>query len=236
MEQAVVQKHRPGGAYLKDIVYGANDGIITTFAVVAGGAGANLDSTVVILLGIANLLADGFSMAASNYLGSKSELDYVMHERRTEELELHHEPEEEHAEMNGFLRRKGYTKKDAEALLPLLSKNKEFWLDIMTREELGLCPPHKDGQPRRSAIATFFAFVIAGAVPLAPYIFFIRGASLFAYAILGTAASLFIVGALRSLLTNKRWYMAGSEMLLVGGIAACIAYGMGYTVSMLIGI
>src|SRR3989338_2229571 len=101
MEQAVVRKHQAGGTYVKDIVYGANDGIITTFAVVAGVAGAGLDSTIVVLLGVANLLADGFSMAASNYLGSKSERDYVMMERRTEELEYHHEPEEERAEMFG---------------------------------------------------------------------------------------------------------------------------------------
>ena len=233
MEQAIAAKHRAGGAYLKDIVYGANDGIITTFAVVAGVAGASLDSNVVILLGIANLLADGFSMAASNYLGSKSERDFALRERRTEELELHHEPEEEYAEMTGFLRRRGYTKKDADALIPLLSKNKEFWLDIMTREELGVSPPQKDGQPLRAARATFFAFVLAGAVPLLPYVLNLRG-SLFGFAVAGTAASLFIVGALRCLLTNQRWYKAGFEMLMVGGIAACIAYGMGYLVSSLI--
>lgn len=233
MEQAVVTKHRVGGAYLKDIVYGANDGIITTFAVVAGVAGASLDSNVVILLGIANLLADGFSMAASNYLGSKSERDYALRERHTEELELHHEPDEEYSEMIGYLRRKGYAKKDAEALIPLLSKNKEFWLDIMTREELGVHPPEKDGQPRRAARATFFAFVLAGAVPLLPYVLNVGG-SLFGLAVAGTAASLFIVGALRCLLTNQRWYKAGLEMLTVGGIAACIAYGMGYLVSILI--
>ena len=233
MEQVVVRKHRGGGTYLKDIVYGANDGIITTFAVVAGVAGAGVDSTVVILLGIANLLADGFSMAASNYLGNKSERDYIIRERRTEEWELHHEPEEEHVEMTGFLRRKGYTKKDAEQLLPLLSKNKEFLLDIMMREELGISPPEKDGQSTRSATATFFAFVIAGAVPLLPY-FFNSNGSLFGLAVVGTATSLFIVGALRCLLTNQRWYNAGAEMLAVGGVAAVIAYGVGFLVSTLI--
>ncbi|TSC72062.1 MAG: hypothetical protein G01um101470_418 [Parcubacteria group bacterium Gr01-1014_70] len=234
MEQAAITKHRAGGLYLKDIVYGANDGIITTFAVVAGVAGAGLDSSVVVLLGFANLLADGFSMAVSNYLGSKSGRDYAMYERRTEELELRHEPEEEFAEMTGYLRRKGYVKKDAESLLPLLSKNKEFWLDIMMREELGIGPPEKNGQSVRSATATFFAFVIAGAIPLLPYVLVSRD-SFFALAIAGTAASLFVVGALRTLLTNHRWYLAGFEMLFVGGIAACIAYSIGYFARALIG-
>lgn len=223
-------KHRNSGAYLKDIVYGANDGIITTFAIVAGVAGASLDSTVVILLGLANLFADGFSMAASNYLGSKSERDYVVQERRTEELELYHTPDIEHAEMFGFLQRRGYIKEDANMLLALLSKNKEFWLDIMTREELGIGPPEKTDKPLRSAAATFFSFVIAGSVPLIPYFFTMQG-SLFGLAIIATAASLFGIGALRSLITNQRWYIAGFEMLAIGGIAACIAYGIGYVVS-----
>lgn len=233
MEQAVVRKHRSGGAYLKDVVYGANDGIITTFAVVAGVAGAGLDSTVVVLLGIANLLADGFSMAASNYLGNKSEHDYVVRERRTEEMEYHHEPEEELAEMFGFLRQKGYTKKDSETLLPLLSKNKEFWLDIMMREELGICPPKKGGQSMRAAVATFFAFVLAGAIPLAPYILVVYG-DVFGIAIISTVVTLFGIGALRSLFTDQPWYVAGAEMLSVGGIAATIAYGVGFLVSTII--
>ncbi|OGZ45943.1 MAG: hypothetical protein A3J54_02985 [Candidatus Ryanbacteria bacterium RIFCSPHIGHO2_02_FULL_45_13b] len=233
MEQAVVRKHQAGGTYVKDIVYGANDGIITTFAVVAGVAGAGLDSTIVVLLGVANLLADGFSMAASNYLGSKSERDYVMMERRTEELEYHHEPEEERAEMFGFLRQKGYTKKDSDALLPLLSKNKEFWLDIMIREELGICPPEKGGQSVRSAAATFFAFVLAGIIPLMPYILAIYD-DVFGVAVISTALTLFIIGTLRSLFTDQPWYIAGAEMFSVGGIAAVIAYGVGFFVSTIV--
>jgi len=233
MEQKAVRKHRLGGAYLKDIVYGANDGIITTFAVVAGVAGAGLDSAVVVLLGIANLLADGFSMAASNYLGSKSEHDYVVRERKTEEMEYHHEPEEERAEMFGFLRQKGYTQKDSETLLPLLSKNKEFWLDIMTREELGIGPLKKDGQSTRAATATFFAFVFAGSIPLLPYIIAVQR-DVFGVAIISTAVTLFGVGALRSLFTDQPWYSAGMEMLSVGGVAAVIAYGVGFLLSTLV--
>ena len=104
----------------------------------------------------------------------------------------------------------------------------------MTREELGVSPPEQDGKPRRSAAVTFFAFVLAGAIPLSPY-FFVSQGSLFGLSIIAMAASLFFVGALRSLLTNQRWYFAGLEMFMVGGIAACIAYGMGYFVSTLIG-
>ncbi len=215
---------------MKDIIYGANDGIITTFAVVAGVAGAGLDAAVVVLLGIANLLADGFSMAASDYLGSKSEHDYVVRERKTEEMEYRYDPKDERAQMAGFLRKKGYGEKDSESLLPLLSKNKELWLDIMVREELGISPPERDGQSVRSATATFFSFVIAGSVPLAPYIFSVNG-NVFVIAIFSTTVMLFGIGALRSLFTGQSWYVAGAEMLSVGGVAAGIAYGVGFLVS-----
>lgn len=235
MEQAqvIVRKRQAGGVYLKDIIYGANDGIITTFAIVAGVAGASLDGTVVILLGAANLLADGFSMAASNYLGSKSERDYTVRERRMEELELRHEPKEEYAQMSMFLRRKGYTKNDSDAMVPLLSKNKQFWLDIMTREELGVGPPDSLGQPVRAASATFLAFVCAGAVPLMPYFFFANG-DVFTMAAISTATALFFIGVLRSSFTGQRWHKAGIEMFLVGGMAAVIAYGVGFLASTLV--
>jgi len=233
MQHPSPTKHHTSGTYIKDIVYGANDGIITTFAVVAGVAGAGLEHSIVILLGLASLLADGFSMAASNYLGSKSEYDYALRERKTEERELHEEPEVEHAEMHGFLRRKGYTKKDAEELLPLLSKNKEFWLDVMMQEELGIAPPDTNGNPTRAATATFFAFITAGVVPLIPF-FFITTGNTFALASIFTVAILFIVGALRSLFTGQRWFLAGLEMLGIGGVAAVIAYGVGYGVSLVV--
>ena len=157
----------------------------------------------------------------------------MMMERRTEELEYHHEPEEERAEMFGFLRQKGYTKKDSDALLPLLSKNKEFWLDIMIREELGICPPEKGGQSVRSAAATFFAFVLAGIIPLMPYILAIYD-DVFGVAVISTALTLFIIGTLRSLFTDQPWYIAGAEMFSVGGIAAVIAYGVGFFVSTIV--
>ena len=101
--------HRTGvGGYLRDFVYGANDGIITTFAVVAGVAGANLSASVVLILGFANLLADGFSMAMSNYLGEKSNRDFVATERGREEWEVERLPEEEREEIRKIYRAKGF--------------------------------------------------------------------------------------------------------------------------------
>ncbi len=226
-----IPPHQRGGAYLKDLVYGANDGIITTFAIVAGVAGARLEVSIVLLLGIANLLADGFSMAASNYLGTKSEHAFSARERKTEEQEYHAMPEEEMAEMHGILRKKGYSKEDSFTLGELLRKNKEFWLDIKLKEQLGIDTPNGDESPKRAALATFGAFVGAGVVPLVPYLFASGREGVFALAIVFTATILFVVGALRARFTGRSWYIDGLEMLFVGGVAAAIAYGVGFFVS-----
>jgi VIT1/CCC1 family predicted Fe2+/Mn2+ transporter len=158
------------GEYIGDIVYGANDGIITTFAVVAGVAGANLSTKVIIILGVANLLADGFSMATSNYLARKSENDY---------------------------------KKTLTGTSHALEKN-----------------------PLKNAGATFLSFILAGAIPLLPYVCGIEN-NLFVLAIISTSLALFIVGSLRSLITKVKWYIGGLEMLGVGAVAASVAYFVG---------
>ncbi len=158
------------GKYIGDIVYGANDGIITTFAVVTGVAGAGLASNIVIILGVANLLADGFSMAASNYLARKSESDY---------------------------------KKNTEA-----------------------APAATEEKPIQNAAATFVAFVVAGAIPLMPYILGMPGNTLY-LAIAATSVALFSVGSLRSLVTGMPWVKAGVEMLLIGSAAAAVSYIIG---------
>ncbi|MFN4181248.1 MAG: VIT1/CCC1 transporter family protein [Candidatus Paceibacteria bacterium] len=157
------------GKYIGDLVYGANDGIITTFAVVAGVAGAELAPNVVIILGVSNLLADGFSMATSNYLARKSENDYQI------------------AQTGGHV--------DLE-------------------------------NPIKNATATFIAFVIAGSVPLVPYIIGTND-KLFNQAIIATGVALFIVGSLRTRVSHVKWWRGGLEMLFVGALAASVAYVIG---------
>lgn len=234
-KHANIPAHKTGGAYLKDLVYGANDGIITTFAIVAGVAGAGLETKIVLLLGVANLLADGFSMAASNYLGTKSEREFGERERNTEEREYKELFSEELNEMHGILRKKGYTQEEAVVLSNLLAKNKEFWLDIKVHEELGLESSNGDENPSKAALATFGAFVAAGSAPLFPYLFIPNGQDIFLLAIVFTAIILFAVGAGRTRFTGRHWFTAGAEMLFVGGVAASIAYGVGFFVSAFIG-
>ena len=219
------------GVFLKDAVYGANDGIISTFAVVAGVTGAALSPLVVVVIGLASLFADGFSMAVSNFLASRSALDFTKRERRVEAREVEVRPESERGEVRDILIKKGYEGQDLEQLVVLITKNKRFWIDFMMHEELGLAT-HGSVRPLRGAITTFVAFIVAGFLPIAPYIFGMG--NIFLWSVLATALVLFVIGSLRTLFTEKNWFLAGLEMLFLGGVAAIIAYSIGFLISSIV--
>ena len=161
--------------YIRDVVYGANDGLITTFAVVAGVVGGGLSPRAMLIIGAANLVADGLSMGVGNYLSIRS------HESA------------------------------------LAAQNR----------------PEEEARPARHGFATLLSFVAAGAVPLAPFALGIMDHG-FASSIVLTFATLFAVGALRSLVTVERWWTAGLEMLLLGVVVAVAAYGSGLLVAGLV--
>lgn len=220
--------HARFGSFLKDAVFGANDGIISTFAVVAAVAGAALSPITVVIVGFANLFADAFSMATSNYLGTKSDLALYRREREIEKREVEEIPKEEESEIRKILIEKGYWGDDLEQMVRLMMKNKKFWVDFMMSEELGFSPV-RGIKPLRSGLVTFFSFVIAGFLPISPYLFADgTGQGTFLWSLAATAFALFVVGSLRSFFTGKYWFLSGLEMLFFGGIAATIAYGVGY--------
>lgn len=226
------KRHIRIGRYLKDVVFAANDGVVTTFAVVAGTVGASLSPAIVIILGIANLFADGISMAAGNYLGTKSEMQFYQREREIEEHEIDTVPEDERTEVLDIVRDMGYGEPDAKQLTGLITSNRAFWLDTMMHKELGLFAP--DGEsPIKNALATFVSFAVAGFMPLIPYIFGIHAT--FSISIAITAITLFITGALRSYFSDKSWVVLGMETLAVGGCAAAVAYAVGLLLRHLVG-
>jgi VIT1/CCC1 family predicted Fe2+/Mn2+ transporter len=162
--------------YMRDLVYGADDGVITTFAVVAGVTGGTLEPIAILVLGIANLLADGLSMGVGNYLGIRSD------ERVREAQQL----------------------------------------------------PEQEAFPIRHGVATFMAFVTAGAVPLLPYVFPAIAANRFLWSTVLSLAVLFIVGAARARVSAGRWWWSGLEMLALGAIVGAAAYGAGALVAWLL--
>ena len=163
------------GTYIGNFVYGANDGIVTTFAVVAGVVGASLSPGIIIILGLANLFADGFSMGASNFLAVRTENDVAKRESKLS-ISLEH------------------------------------------------------------GIVTFGAFMVAGVVPLLPYVFTIFGPQQFLASSVLAGLMFFTVGASRVFITKGNFLKSGLEMLFIGGIAAFVAYGVGWAIKASFGI
>ncbi|MEK7139279.1 MAG: VIT1/CCC1 transporter family protein [Patescibacteria group bacterium] len=231
LEDAWHQRH--AGRYLADMVFAANDGIITTFAVVAGAAGAGLSPIVVVILGFANLFGDGASMALGNYLGKKSEQQYVDRQREKELWEIKNLPEIERDEIRQIYRHKGFSGQELDRVVAVITSNPDVWADTMMREELHLVTT-PDGSPAKHGVATFVAFALAGLIPLLPFFLTSIKSTATMVSIGLTAATLFGVGALRTKVSAAHWWRGGLEMLLVGGIAAVLAYGVGWAVERLV--
>ena len=240
---AAPDPHQTGaGKYLKSIVYGGLDGIITTFAVVTGVAGASLEVNVILILGAANLFADGIAMAFGDFLSTKAENEYHDRERQREEWEYDNEIDKEKKELHKFYREKGVSDTDTAVLVKILSKYKTATVDMMMTEELGLFQSNES--PLGNALATFFSFVIFGTIPLLAYL--VReifsngnqdGSALVAlpWAIALTGLTLFTLGAVKTRFTGRSWIRSGMEMLFIGGIAAAAAYGIGAALEGLVG-
>ena len=219
----------PRPSYLGDFVYGAIDGAVTTFAVVAGAAGASLDDSVVVILGLANLFADGFSMAISNYLGTRAERERREQARRAEEHHIALIPEGEREEVRQLFAAKGFEGDDLDRVVDVITSDHERWVETMMTEELGYGAD--TGNAFRAAASTFVAFLVIGAIPLAVYLvdLAVPGdiASPFAWSAALTAIAFFVVGALKARVVSQRWWRAGIETLAVGGSAAALAYVVG---------
>ena len=212
-----------GSGVLKDAVYGAIDGAVTTFAIVAGVAGAGLSPFVIVALGIANVLADGFSMAAANYSGTKAELDNTRRLRDVEERHIREYPEGEKLEVREILAKKGLSGPVLDEATEAITQNRENWIALMLEGEYGLAAV--DPRPEKAAATTFLAFLAAGIIPLLPFLLGFREA--FAVSVVMTMVTFFAIGALKSFWSLTPWWRSAGETLLIGGLAAAIAFFVG---------
>ncbi|AKQ45139.1 hypothetical protein TH63_05015 [Rufibacter radiotolerans] len=216
-------------SYLKDFVYGAVDGAVTTFAVVSGVAGASLAPQIVIIMGMANLLADGFSMAVSNYLGTNTELQLLEKTRTDERNHIELFPEGEQEEIRQIYAAKGFNGDMLEQIVQTITADKQLWCETMVQEEHGMSLNPMSAW--KAAFATFTAFLLVGFIPVAPFLFdyYFKGnlQSPFLWSSVCTAIAFFGIGALKSKFVYKPWYSSGLETLLLGGAAASLAYLVG---------
>ncbi|MFP4402398.1 MAG: VIT1/CCC1 transporter family protein [Candidatus Nanoarchaeia archaeon] len=217
------------GYYIKSIVYGGIDGIITTFAVVTGAAGAGLSAGVIIILGFANLIADGISMAVGDYLSTKSENEFTAQQKDKHEQKLKDYPEQEKKRTISLFINKGFSKEDSQKLAQTFSHNPKAWLDFKLKEELEM--NEDESSPLKNAFATFFSFLFFGFMPLFIYVIslitFIEDTTKLIISIILTGITMFLLGTLKSLFSTKHWFRSGLEILILGGVAASVAYGVG---------
>lgn len=214
--------------YLGEFVYGGIDGSVTTFAVVAGSVGAGLDSSVILILGFANLLADGFSMSVGAYLSAKSESHNYDKHKKAEYWEIDHKPGEERAEVREIYRQKGFEGPLLEQVVDTLTADKDRWVDVMMKEDLHMM------EQRRSPLAigavTYIAFLLVGFIPLSlyfyDYFFEFRGDLFWASCAL-TGLGFAVVGWLKTYVTETSMWKGILETLALGALAAGIAYWVG---------
>ncbi len=213
---------------LGDFILGAVDGTVTTFAIVAGAAGAGFSGAVAIVLGLANIVADSFSMAASNYLKAKSDQQILARFRRMEEMHIDKVPDYEREEIRQIFAAKGFDGDILEDVVRVITADRKRWVDTMLVEEWGL---HlEQAPPLRAATATFFGFAVAGLIPLLP-LFFVSALStsrlVFLVSTILTGITFFVIGLIRGWASEQKPLRAAFETLAIGGAAAAMAYLVG---------
>lgn len=225
-----------GERYVGDFVFGGIDGVITTFAVVAGVAGAQLSAAVVLILGLANLLADGFAMGIGNFLSIKSEHERYQTMQKHETWEIDSLPGIAKKEIEAIYQAKGFKGEALEHMVDKITANKKLWVETMLREELGLTDDLRS--PIIGGLVTLTAFISIGVIPLLSFVITFGASALEQYTFLIstglTLFALFLIGAAKTLVVSRSWWKSGLETLVMGGLAATMAYVVGYLLKGLI--
>lgn len=214
--------------YLGEFVYGGIDGSVTTFAVVAGAVGASLDSSIIIILGFANLFADGFSMSVGSYLSSKSERDNFNKHQKIEYWEVDNIPEAEKEEVRQIYREKGFEGDLLEKVVEVITSDRDRWVDVMMKDELYMMKTNKS--PFAMGAVTFISFILIGLIPLYLYVwdyFYGFEGNLFLSTCLLTSLGFIVVGLLKSYVNETNWLKGVLETLVLGAIAAAVAFYVG---------
>jgi VIT1/CCC1 family predicted Fe2+/Mn2+ transporter len=228
---------RAGGksGALRAAIFGVNDGLVSNLSLIFGVAGAGVDNQVVVLAGVAGLLAGAFSMAAGEYISVRVQREVFERLIHLEAHEIGTDPAAERAELADIYERKGLSRELAERLATELMRDPETALDTHAREELGLDPDEGLGSPLAAAGASFGMFAVGAFVPLVPFLFGSGAAAVLVSAIVSGAA-LFGVGGAMSILTGRNAIVSGGRMLGIGAAAAAITYLVGKVLNVSTGI
>lgn len=236
------EMHQTEGGFLKPLIFGGLDGILTSFAIVAGAAGGNMAVPVVLVLGFSNIFADALAMGVGEFLSSKAENEWILSERRRENWEMENYPEGEIREMIDIYESRGMNREDATQVIETMAKYKDFFVDIMMTEELALQVPEEDHkiESMKEGVVMFCAFATFGSLPLLGYVIIpalfptLGEEVLFTAACIITGLVLFGMGCVKSIFSAANWFICGLETFLLGGACATVAYTIGQFVDGLV--
>ena len=223
--------------HFEDFIYGSIDGAVTTFAVIAGVIGASLSPNIVLILGFANLFADGFSMAAANFQSVKARNQFIEMKRKQEEWEIDNMAEQEKDEIREIYKKKGFKDEFLEEIVRIITSRRKVWVDTMMKEELGLIDNEKN--PLDSSVSTFIGFNLVGLIPLIPFMVFIfigntTNPDAFVYSTISVIVSFFLVGMIKGKIVKKSKIKSGFYTLIIGGLASFVAYFVGFGLNFLV--
>ncbi|MBD3352795.1 MAG: hypothetical protein GF364_15005 [Candidatus Lokiarchaeota archaeon] len=234
MEKAFEDKsHIEGGEIIRQVVFGANDGIVSVFALLAGIAGADQTPTTILITLLAATIAGALSMAAGEYVSGKSERDYYQNEIKQERLEIKLCPDIEKEEIRMIYAKKGFSGDTLDKIVDKITSNTDLWVKEMVIDELGIAEIEQEGEIKETFVI-FFAFIAGASFPTLPYLIFqfLPPMTIFWIATIVTFLGLFLVGALKKYVTGINWLKGGAEMLVAGGFA----FGVSYLIGELLGV
>lgn len=215
--------------FVPEFVYGGIDGAVTTFAVVAASAGAGLSPSIVLIMGISNMLADGLSMSIGSFLSTKTDVERYDHIKSEEYAEIKKFPEDEVEEIREIYRAKGFEGEVLEQIVAHVTANKDLWVKEMMIGEHGMI--REDKHPSANALMTFISFCLLGSIPISPYVYALVTKTelpdAFFIACVTTGMAFALIGYLKGLVNQTNKIKAVAETLFLGGIAAAVAYGVG---------
>jgi len=231
-------RHQTGGNALRAGVLGANDGLVSVFCIVMGvagaaGAGTAIGSSAVLVTGIAGLMACALSMALGEWLSVQNARELYANQMKMEAQELEEAPEEEREELVLIYQAKGVEPEQAERLADELFKDKAAALDTLAREELGIDPDELGGSAWEAAFTSFILCIVGGIIPVWPY-FFWHGLEGVLASSISSAAGLFVLGFISSIITGLNWVWGGFRQIVFGVAAAVVTYGIGHLVGVVL--
>ncbi|KAL5265278.1 hypothetical protein ACHWQZ_G006124 [Mnemiopsis leidyi] len=240
---AAEEKHKIAhGQFVKSIIYGGLDGIVSTFVIICSIEGADFNPVYALVLGFSNLIGDAISMGMGDYLSATADIEHQKTEYKREKWEFDVNPEGEIEEMIELLEERGVSHDDAEVIMRTTAKYPDIFMDQMMYYELGFMPLDENEKPAKQGVVTFFAFCLFGLVPLLSYVLFgllpwetydtINRVNLsFAISCIATAITLFVLGAVKANFSGEKWAVSGLKVAVMGALACAASYLIGFLIA-----